>query len=263
MGLRKIVTVTREVEIQQLARKLGTEIFVADNPAEALDIVGTANPDLIIFDSQFTPDHIRQFLDKSLKSNNNSKNIPIIAVGNRDTDTKLFNEFIQAGACDYIRSKSDYKQLEKIVNRIKGKAKPDVPEEKIQNSFFVDDLSASVSMVGQSKAIRNTLKMIKLVAASRCNPVLIVGETGTGKELAAKAIHALRHPDGPFIAVNCAALTANLLESELFGHVKGSFTGADREKTGLLELADNGSLLLDEISEMPLDLQAKLLRVLQ
>ena len=263
MGLRKIVTVTREVEIQQLARKLGTEIFVADNPAEALEIVGTANPDLIIFDSQFTPDHIRQFLDKSLKSNNNSKNIPIIAVGNQDTDTKLSNEFIQAGACDYIRSKSDYKQLEKIVNRIKGKAKPDVPEEKIQNSFFVDDLSASVFMVGQSKAIRNTLKMIKLVAASRCNPVLIVGETGTGKELAAKAIHALRHPDGPFIAVNCAALTANLLESELFGHVKGSFTGADREKTGLLELADNGSLLLDEISEMPIDLQAKLLRVLQ
>ena len=70
MGLRKSVTVTREVEIQQLARKLGTEIFVADNPAEALDIAGTANPDLIIFDSQFTPDHIRQFLDKSLKSNN-------------------------------------------------------------------------------------------------------------------------------------------------------------------------------------------------
>ena len=118
-------------------------------------------------------------------------------------------------------------------------------------------------MVGQSKAIRNTLKMIKLVAASQCNPVLIIGETGTGKELAAKAVHNIRHPEGPFIAVNCAALTANLLESELFGHAKGSFTGADREKTGLLELAENGSLFLDEISEMPIDLQAKLLRVLQ
>jgi transcriptional regulator with PAS, ATPase and Fis domain len=114
-----------------------------------------------------------------------------------------------------------------------------------------------------SKAIRNTLKMIKLVAASNSNPVLVVGETGTGKELAAKAIHILRHPNQQFVAVNCAALTANLLESELFGHVKGSFTGADREKTGLLELAGTGSLFLDEISEMPTNLQAKLLRVLQ
>jgi len=129
--------------------------------------------------------------------------------------------------------------------------------------FFAEELAGSVSMVGCSKAILNTLKMIKLVAASRCNPILIVGETGTGKELAAKAIHTLRHPNERFVAVNCAALTANLLESELFGHVKGSFTGADREKTGLMELAQSGTLLLDEISEMPIDLQAKLLRVLQ
>jgi transcriptional regulator with PAS, ATPase and Fis domain len=106
--------------------------------------------------------------------------------------------------------------------------------------------------------------MTRLVADSSCNPVLIVGETGTGKELAAQAVHIIRHgSDSKFVAINCAALTANLLESELFGHVKGSFTSADREKTGLLELAQTGSILLDEISEMPLELQAKLLRVLQ
>jgi transcriptional regulator with PAS, ATPase and Fis domain len=118
-------------------------------------------------------------------------------------------------------------------------------------------------MVGKSGAIAHVLKMVKLVANSRCNPILILGETGTGKEVAAKAIHSLRHPNEPFVAVNCAALTANLLESELFGHTKGAFTGADRDKTGLCELAGNGTIFLDEISEMPLELQAKLLRLLQ
>jgi transcriptional regulator with PAS, ATPase and Fis domain len=105
--------------------------------------------------------------------------------------------------------------------------------------------------------------MIRLVAMSQCYPILIVGETGTGKELVAQAIHTLRHPNEKFVAVNCAALTATLLESELFGHVRGAFTGADSDKTGLFELAGTGTLLLDEISETPIDLQAKLLRVLQ
>ena len=129
--------------------------------------------------------------------------------------------------------------------------------------FFLDETAAAVAMAGRSPAIARTLQMIKLVAASRCNPVLIVGDTGTGKEVAARAVHVLRHPGEPFVAVNCAALTANLLESELFGHVKGSFTGADRDKTGLLETAGTGTIFLDEISEMPLELQAKLLRILQ
>jgi len=129
--------------------------------------------------------------------------------------------------------------------------------------YFADEIAATVAMVGRSKAARRTIEMVKLVGRSRCNPVLIVGETGTGKEVAARAIHAIRHPDRPFVAVNCAALTANLLESELFGHVKGAFTSADRDKTGLLELAGEGTLFLDEISEMAIEPQAKLLRVLQ
>jgi transcriptional regulator with PAS, ATPase and Fis domain len=140
-----------------------------------------------------------------------------------------------------------------------GKTNAAAPHEE----HFIDASAAAVGFVGRSRSARECLKMIRLVAASRCNPVLIVGETGTGKEVAAKAFHALRHPGGPFVDINCAALTATLLESELFGHVRGAFTGADREKTGLLEAAGTGTIFLDEISEMPLELQAKLLRVLQ
>ena len=270
MSLRRIVVVSKDPEVQQLAQEYGREVFGADNLDDALDIVQTVNPDLMLFDHRFGPRHIHEFRDKADK---NSIDVPIVVVGGDDNNIDLSTEFIQTGAYDYLKSRQDYAQLEQIINRINIKSKRPPPHsyhpegcshsEQSTSHFFAEDLAGSVSMVGCSKAILNTLKMIKLVAASRCNPILIVGETGTGKELAAKAIHILRHPNQRFVAVNCAALTVNLLQSELFGHVKGSFTGADREKTGLMELAQSGTLLLDEISEMPIDLQAKLLRVLQ
>lgn len=141
---------------------------------------------------------------------------------------------------------------------------PDNPAGGPYRRFFCEHCPPDVPMVGHSEGMVETLKTIRMVAESNCNPVLLVGETGTGKELAARAVHAWRHGrEGRFVAVNCAALTANLLESELFGHVKGAFTGADKDKTGLFELAGEGTLFLDEITEMPLELQAKLLRVLQ
>lgn len=257
--MRRILAVSKEADVQQLARQVGQEIFVADDLAEALDIVETVNPNLILFDHRFSPSNIREFLNTTYK---NSIDVPVVAVGNEADDAESFAEFLRMGAYDYLQGSQDYDRLEQIVNRIKNETKT-IDSERNISDFFAEDLAGSIAMVGRSKAILNTLKMIKLLAASRCNPILIVGETGTGKELAAKAIHTLRHPKEQFVAVNCAALTANLLESELFGHLKGSFTGADREKTGLLELAGNGSLFLDEISEMPIDLQAKLLRVLQ
>jgi DNA-binding NtrC family response regulator len=118
-------------------------------------------------------------------------------------------------------------------------------------------------MLGSSPAIKRVFEMLESVAASDAN-VLIVGESGTGKELAANAVHAKStRVDGPMVKINCAALPKDLIESELFGHVKGAFTGASTDKSGLLEEAHRGSLLLDEITEMPLDLQAKLLRVLE
>ncbi|KAF7781567.1 two-component system, NtrC family, response regulator GlrR [Pseudoalteromonas rubra] len=115
----------------------------------------------------------------------------------------------------------------------------------------------------QSQSMRQLVQQIKAIAPSQAN-ILIQGESGTGKEVTARAIHqASSHAQGPFIAINCGALPAHLLESELFGHKKGAFTGAISDKQGLIQSADKGTLLLDEIGDMPLDLQVKLLRVLQ
>jgi DNA-binding NtrC family response regulator len=123
--------------------------------------------------------------------------------------------------------------------------------------------SGYAQMLGSSPSMKRVFEMLESVAGSDAN-VLIVGESGTGKELAANAVHAHSpRVDGPLVKINCAALPKDLIESELFGHAKGAFTGATTDKPGLLEEAHRGSLLLDEITEMPLDLQAKLLRVLE
>ncbi len=256
MLLHKIVVSSKTADIQHLARRFGREVYIADDPADCFDIAGTVRPDLIVFDEECSPARLGDFI---CALNGRSANIPVVVVS-RDTAGQKWpdSDYKRAGALDYLHGPVAQK-LEQIAVRISaGETGPDGAEK-----FFADELAAQASMVGQSSAIRDTLRMIRLVASSKCNPVLIVGETGTGKELAAKAVHALRHPGEQFVAVNCASLTANLLESELFGHTKGSFTSAEREKTGLLELAGEGSIFLDEISEMPVELQAKLLRVLQ
>jgi transcriptional regulator with PAS, ATPase and Fis domain len=116
-------------------------------------------------------------------------------------------------------------------------------------------------LIGQSQRIRQVLKLVDKLGRCRW-PVLLLGETGTGKEVVARAIHNVS-PVGPFVPIDCSSLVGPLMESELFGHVKGSFTGAVVAKTGLIELADGGTAFFDEIGELPLDLQAKLLRVLQ
>jgi transcriptional regulator with PAS, ATPase and Fis domain len=183
-------------------------------------------------------------------------------VGNDEGGTQVTANFLEKHPCHYLNGTQGHHRLYEIVQQIKNKLHLN-NSPKSDDTFFCDSLAVSASVVGKSDSMLHTLKMIKLIAASRCNPILIVGEMGTGKELAAKAVHLQRCPDKEWVAVNCASLSANLLESELFGHERGAFTSADREKTGLLELAGEGSIFLDEISEMPLEMQAKLLRVIQ
>jgi DNA-binding NtrC family response regulator len=264
VNVNRIVTVSRDPEVQHLAHKCGLEVFGADDPADALEVIKTVSPNLILFDHRYNDDFIRDFIDKADK---NSIDIPVVLVGDEKYGENEFAaECDELGIFDYLQGMRDYDRLRQIVERIN-----ETDEEKDEQCcddadeqrFFADDVAVTVSMAGKSEAVKNVLKMTNIVANSRCNPILILGETGTGKELVSQAIHFLRNPNEQFVAVNCAALTSTLLESELFGHVKGSFTGADRDKTGLLELAGSGTILLDEISEMPLILQAKLLRVLE
>jgi DNA-binding NtrC family response regulator len=171
-------------------------------------------------------------------------------------------ESMRSGAFDYLTKPISFEQLQtaaaRVMQRISDKTPSDKPLCKTLNSEIV-----SVGIVGRSPLLLQALQRAR-AAASTDADVLIEAESGTGKESLAKYIHeSSDRSRKPFVAVNCAALPENLLESELFGHAKGAFTGASAAKAGKFELADGGTLLLDEIGEMPLNLQPKLLRVLQ
>ncbi|MBW3629880.1 MAG: sigma-54 dependent transcriptional regulator, partial [Gemmatimonadetes bacterium] len=164
-------------------------------------------------------------------------------------------EAMRAGAYEYIPKPFTATQLRIVV----GRAAKDVRTAREQRALGV----GSASIIGHSEALRKVISKVARVAPTEAS-VVVSGPSGTGKELVARALHAAsRRAKRPFIAINCAAVPEHLLESELFGHEKGSFTGADSQRRGLLEAANGGTFFLDEISEMNLDLQAKLLRVIQ
>ncbi len=247
MILNRIVVLSRENKIRSSVNRYCKELFVADDGSEAIDIIERSEPDLLILDNDHTDLSNSALIDRI-------QDYPHIHTGS-------LKETSYPNSLGFINHSELDEKLGSIVSDIKKQNL--LASEPEMKKYFTEMFASSIPIAGKSRAIEYSLKMIRTIAESRCNPVLIVGKTGTGKELAAKALHKLRCPEEEFVAVNCAALTANLLESELFGHVKGAFTGADNQKTGLLELAGSGVVFLDEISEMPLDLQAKLLRVIQ
>jgi DNA-binding NtrC family response regulator len=186
---------------------------------------------------------------------------PTVVVVTARDDMQSTVKAIQLGAYEYLVKPIDIDRLRLVV-----KHALDSRETRNQLEEFVTrsaDARLVGDILGKSAAIRDVWKQIGAVSTTRA-PVLIAGESGTGKELVARAIHfASADRERPFIAVNCTALAPGVLESELFGHVKGAFTGAIADRPGRFELAGKGTLLLDEIAEIPLDLQAKLLRVVQ
>jgi two-component system, NtrC family, response regulator HydG len=177
-------------------------------------------------------------------------------------DHRLAAGMFHRGARDYFALPDDLGLLRRSLERVRGEAAG-----KSQAAQFAADerrLSGFDAIIGTSSTLRRTLDQAKRVAQHRDVTVLIGGETGTGKELLARALHYdSPRAAAPFVEINCAAIPANLLESELFGHEKGSFTGATNAKPGLMELANGGTVFLDEIGHLPLDLQPKLLRALE
>jgi two-component system response regulator AtoC len=184
----------------------------------------------------------------------------IILTAHGSVDTAV--EAVKAGAFDFLEKPYDRDQIERVLGKAVATRQLSGPRTESQRSGG-GDLAGDLGMVGRSDAMRTVKEMIRTVAASP-STVLITGESGTGKELVARALHlgSDRHAR-PFIRVNCAAIPATLVESELFGHERGAFTGAVSSRAGRFELADGGTLFLDEVSEIPLDMQVKLLRAIQ
>jgi len=252
--MKKILIVDDKKNIcRVLTAILESENYIVDysnNPLNALKKAENFQPNLIVSDIKMPGMTGLEFYEQILKNNINSKVIFMTAFGSIPMAVKA----MKMGAAEFLTKPIDYEELKlKIANLLDKK-------DKI-NSFDLKENYPEI--IGKSKAVVNLIEKIDM-AADYSSTVFIQGESGTGKELVAKALHShSKRAQNQFVAVNCAALGKNLIESELFGHKKGAFTGAIADKKGKFEIADRGSLLLDEISEIDLEVQAKLLRVLQ
>ncbi|MBU0674955.1 MAG: sigma-54 dependent transcriptional regulator [Proteobacteria bacterium] len=260
MSLKILVVDDEEIQREMLKgflEKQGFQIITAANGTEALQLFSDLPLQLALLDHHMPDMTGVDVLARMKEINPQLRAIMITAFGAIETAVSV----MKLGADDFMEKPVDLGILLEKIRKIDQELV--VEEEAYQVNAVLDRENLPVRIVGSSIQILNLLSMVQRVAVSPWT-VLIKGETGTGKELIGRLIHLLSgRSKGPFIEVNCAAIPESLFESELFGHEKGAFTGANHRKKGRFELADGGSLFLDEIGELPLNLQAKLLRALQ
>jgi two-component system response regulator AtoC len=259
MTEKTVLIVDDEAKMQRvleiMLKQMGHRPLLAGNGVEALRQIEAEDVDLVVSDLQMPEMNGLQLLEALRGQGNELPFIMITAYGTVETAV----EAMKHGACDYIIRPFDVEQVELSITRALALGRV-----QRENRYLKSEVSKGWGeFVGQSPAMRQVYELIGQVARGKTN-VLLVGETGTGKELAARAIHqSSPRKDALFVPINCAAIPADILESELFGHAKGAFTGAIKDRMGKFELASGGTLFLDEITEMQPALQAKLLRVLQ
>ena len=246
----------RMVAARWMARQ-GHRVAEASDGRSAVDMVSQRHFDVAILDAHL-PD--RSGIDLLLELKNRSEEIEIIVLtGQATVETAV--EAMKRGACDYLSKPFPLAELEERC--LKAAERGNLRREGQRWKTLAERAQQSSVLIGNSAEMKQVYRLIERVGPTDA-PVLVFGETGTGKELTARAIQrASRRIDQPFVTVNCAALPEQLVESELFGHEKGAFTGAVKSRPGLFEIADQGTLFIDEIGELPPSLQPKLLRVLE
>ncbi len=242
---------------ESLLRKWGCEVLGVSSAEEALARFSEFRPAVLIADVELPG---MDGLELLHKLGEELQNVPAIIITGKGSEERAVTA-IEAGAFWYIEKPLKAAMLRALLDRALGKAR-----DRRQVAVLTRQLCEAGrlgELVGASKGMQEVMRLIELAAPSTAS-VLVTGETGSGKEILARTIHRLSpRSERPFVAINCSAIPETLMESEIFGHEKGAFTGAAERRIGCFELADGGTLLLDEIGEMPAPTQAKLLRVLE
>ena len=257
----KILVVDDELSMREflsiLLEREGYEVSVAGSSGDALRMMDSGLFDLVLSDVNMPGLSGIELLARIKEQSPETAVLMLTAFSTAEQAV----EAMKLGAYDYIGKPFKNEEIKQLVKN--ALEKQGLRRENILLKKDVSERDSFCGIIGKSRKMRELFDMIQKVAASQSS-VLILGESGTGKELAARAIHTSSpRKSKPFVAVNCGAIPENLIESELFGHKKGSFTGAVSDRPGLFEQAEGGTLLLDEIGELPLLMQTKLLRVLQ